>query len=303
MKMLLILIFVLINTFSLKNAYTEHLICVQDRDDTFGISKFDLHPNAANCLIDPSKNFIKKRQVLKTIQSVTDSIYNYIWSNELDKWEVTINNSKGNIIEKREFGPNGEVGFNYVYSYHTNDKLIQMEMMKEDGSRFNLVKYFYSEKGLLRQKLRLNSFDQALNNTVYKYNTDGELIEELDYDHNAELYKRLTYEYDQLGNVTEEKYYEADSTLVYHYTNYYNESGYKVKQERAPTKYKKATSQTFEYDDHGNLLEKLEFRGRWKSELAIHKYDYDQYGNWVNKYYNYRGHWQIMNKRKIEYFE
>ena len=156
----------------------------------------------------------------------------------------------------------------YFFEYDDNENLIlESHFQSSDLNLIYSYAYIYDENNNQIEVNHYKSDESLVSKSEYKYDDEGHKIEKNHFESNGILESYTKYKYDDKGNLIEWHKYEPDGSIVF--------------------------QRTFEYDDYGNII---------KAGGSTYTYEYDQEGNWIVKIEfsdNVKGH---VVEREIEYF-
>jgi len=196
-------------------------------------------------------------------------------------------NEAGYILENSD--QNGKTTFDY---FAGGDKLRSKMVDKSwKGKDTIYTSYFwytygYNEKGNLSEETQYNSDGAIIYRTRYHYNETGNLIKKQEYNPEG-IYSSVAYQYDEKGNNTAVLIYnsenERSADRIKTFT--YNPTG-KLVTETDSIHYRYGSKTTYDYDEHGNLIEKKDFSPNDNKVLtlsSIYNYKYDAQGNLIEE--------------------
>ena len=187
----------------------------------------------------------------------------------------------------------------------------------------NIYTYNYDSKGLLLSKDTYDSKGKFEEKSVYKHDFQGNITEENLYNTNGKLKSNnyYIYRYDEKGNQVERYVFvygtdeegnfsfdengTAKIEIIYKEENSYDQKGNKIKSTIQDLIFGK-TEISYEYDNSGNLVRKIEAGGVLDGKENITcKYKFDSKGNWIEmtKTITSQGHSKnLIIERNIEYY-
>lgn len=188
-----------------------------------------------------SPNFSNYDKIFNKSSLITDFIALY---NEKIHWKQNyIYNEKQNLLKKSRYFPNGEMMSENIFSYDSNDKLIEENYYFKLSHKTRKT-FEFDKKGRLVKENIINSTSSKFNRTrtfqydndenynivickdftadgfkknefISKYDKDNNKIEEIY--HNPESLSKIFYKYDKFGNMIEEKW-ENHNPTKYEYS-------------------------------------------------------------------------------------
>ena len=228
---------------------------------------------------------------------------------------LEVYNKQGNLSEKINYDPEGEVYEKERYFYDSDNNLIK------SISADKICRYEYNSEGVRIQKdCKVLKGDYIYSSepdtTVYILDSNGYIIEEKGYK-DGKLKSRYVYEVDSLGNQLEYNWYDSDGS-TYHKIpglrlvraiNKRNSKG-KVEERihyiRVLERIDKDVFR-YEYNEFGYIMKTLHLRSDSEYFKYEYEYEYDEYNNWIKQVrYEVTQSEKMpteMNKRKIEYYE
>jgi hypothetical protein len=157
--------------------------------------------------------FNQQGQIIKRYSA---SLVNY---GDLNKKYTTIFNydSKGNLIQKTYFEPDGKVSAKDVFSYLSSEKLFLLTVYDltvisapRVFSGFQVNKAGQIQKILNYNRSTVPDVKYQYKTTTYHYNKDGLRVEEVEQDLNGEVKSKRSIKYNQYNDMSE----SADSVSI-----------------------------------------------------------------------------------------
>lgn len=222
------------------------------------------------------KMFIESYNFKYDNQGNNIETYCYKADKTLNYKEIHLYNENGNEIESSSYESDGNLSTKRVCKYDKNGNIIESSSYKSDGDLSSKLIFKNDEKG---NKIELDSYssDGSLNyKFVYEYDYKGNRIRWESYDSDNELYSKTSYSYYLNGNKADELYNSGDSRY-----------GFFIKYSR------------YKYDDNNNLIEYSD------TDKNVETYSYDNKGNWIEKI-TYKGEAKIpsiITEQIVEYYE
>lgn len=158
--------------------------------------------------------------------------------------------------------------FTYEYDFDQQNNLTEVRVLV-DG----VVKdvFTFNSDGCITEFSSYYEGGKKSDYKVYEYDENGKLLSSVDYNNSGDMEKKILYKYRKDGTCEKFSCYEEGDVLLYItecdetgwpcFTQYYNEI--------APSyDYK------FEYDEQGNVIEKIRYFSNSTQEQSHHKYTY-----------------------------
>ena len=222
---------------------------------------------------------------------------------------------------KKNLAPRGFA--NNEFSFDETGKLLKEISYNKNGGVSNVYTYNYDNKGLLLSKDTYDSKGKFEEKSVYKHDFQGNITEENLYNTNGKLKSNnyYIYRYDEKGNQVERYVFvygtdeegnfsfdengTAKIEIIHKEENSYDQKGNKIKSTIQDLIFGK-TEISYEYDNSGNLVRKIEAGGVLDGKENITcKYKFDSKGNWIEmtKTITSQGHSKnLIIERNIEYY-
>lgn len=137
-------------------------------------------------------------------------------------------------------------------------------------------RYFDIEGRVVEERYRKR---KHINRITYSYNKRGNCVERCEYDYEHVLFFRYRYKYDRWGNQVEEQCFNPNGTLSHSRTSKYNAAGKEL--EKRFRKGERADLMSYNYDEHGNIVEECR-QVNGKIEVR-YSYQYDERGNKIKE--------------------
>ncbi|MBP3440048.1 MAG: TonB family protein [Tidjanibacter sp.] len=211
------------------------------------------------------------------------------------------------------------------YIFHESGNVAKKQIKFQYNEYSHSLEYEYDSAG---RKISMSNFDglgesgNLTHKIIYKYDSIGNVVEKIRYNANGKAEERYYYKYDVANNLVEESKYNSIGRCCYnHYYTYEYDSagrvvkiirggtGYDIEISLTPASSRKAeeniinfalgeSSQTYQYDSEGNLVEEIEYDlgSLWKK----YTYEYDAAGNVVgeNRYDSFNS---LVEKTTFKY--
>lgn len=126
---------------------------------------------------------------------------------------------------------------------NTENFVDKITFFNEDGEIITYRKYYYNEKGLLREEKIYTDEDDFLSKIVYEYDENGALLNNKQIDYNGNVLASEVFEYDEYGvskKNTLVREYDSNRNIIKE-TDYHDNGNVK-------------TIKEFEYDANGNVI-------------------------------------------------
>lgn len=210
--------------------------------------------------------------------------------NKEEIWVMTLDNDyseDGDILSSIEYVYNedGEVvskganiksklgyysEYTYEYYFDQQNNLTEVRALVDD-----VVKdvFTFNSDGYITEFASYHEGGGKSDYIVYEYDENGNLLSSVEYNDSGALDEKVLYEYRDDGTCEKFSCYREGDVLLYitecdetgwaSFTQYYNEI--------APS-----YDHKFEYDNHGNVTEKIDYFANSTREQSHHKYTYEK---------------------------
>ncbi len=278
------------------------------------------------------KNDLQKEGLKGKVKSVTSILgtYHYdLQGHKIEYFRKTMSletekktfkyDSKGNIIEEKEFLANGKLRRKQIFEYDEFDNLTS----KIDSCHYfskHTFKNNYNESSKIIEAQAYDSENKYLGKTTFTYDknqnkimesrfyNDGRLHSYTKYEKgniieesNLTVTQKKNYKYNLKGNPVKRKAYNFDGSL-YSITKY-NKAGSRIKEVSYKSR-DKGRKTIFKYDSHGNPVKSISYDKTGMKHKTSYKTFYDHEGNWIKKMFIDRklpGKENVL-ERQIEYY-
>jgi len=153
-------------------------------------------------------------------------------------------NSKGSVIEKLWYNPNGTVKSKESFKYNDNGKMI------EDSSSDSKIIYKYDNKGNNIEENNYNWDGSLFRKVINIYDDKGNNIESNQYFPDGSLDSKYFFKYDNYKNEIEFNWYKGDGSLI------------------------SSRTYKYEFDKIGNWFKKTEFKNNSPDEITEREITY-----------------------------
>ena len=192
-----------------------------------------------------------------------------------NQYTIYVYDDKGNCTRRTDRNKQGEIQYDYKYSYNEKNQKIKQIAYNYLGNPTMEIDYNYDQKGNLVQEIRKDYFD------------DDSLVK---------------YKYDDNGNEIDKQYFSPISDLRNHWKSEYNEEGRIVKSEFWVKGVKCINQTNFVHDLEKGIETRILVNPEDNSQKEqIIKTTLDKNGNWIEKRVEEDGKLKSVHKRKIEY--
>lgn len=241
----------------------------------------------------------------------------YCDESDLETMEIYFN-ARG-FIEKKIFKDR----FSILYRY---DEITSMPISVEVFNQSKFLKKINFNYDSLKNELQINcvnSVGEVVKKSNYFYNSYNQLIEE---NHLSEKENQsVIYEYDSNYRLVEQKKYEFNNLEVRNVFHYINEQNFLKFNYNWENKFisfeehlinnncksksiviynsrnKIIAQYSFEYDFHGNLIQKNKVEDAFRKTTVYNRYNYDNKENWFKSTKIMKGEIVEISSRKIKY--
>ncbi len=192
----------------------------------------------------------------------------------------------GRLAEEKVLDAHGTLVEQTIHTYDRSGKEIATSHYDGNGKLQQKTVHVYDDNGLLSRSCTSNSEAEFISEQVFTYNESGRLVKTVTRVDGNSLGETMRCEYDNTGRVIRHARYDSNDDLQY--TTVYSYGDMKTM-----TIHDSATGREWAstYDRDGNITERSE-PGRRKPTL--YEYQYDSHGNWIEKkalmWYRQRGH-------------
>ena len=211
------------------------------------------------------------------VKMITDSIYaaeeksGEIVIVELKKYSISQFDSKGKMIEEKEYNSEGE---QLRITKYQHDDQGNRTVYNSDGELIYKSKYHYDSKGNTIEEDMYDSEGELGRQIKSQYDSDSKLIEKVSYGRDGELTGQFKYQYDSKGNMRESTSYFPDGRIM-----------------------------LVKYGNKGNMIEMAHYDadGMLKEERT-YQYEFDETDNWIKQTAVYSEDYKKIIIREIEFY-
>ena len=202
--------------------------------------------------------------------------------------------SNGLLTEVASYLDDGQLSRLYKYMCREDGECLKYEVFNEDGDlKSVLLRKFDGDKFVEYREEEYNAGDTLVNETIYKYN--GDVLESCSrymnkelqytekyskydkygiqessvYDYNGDLYQNRYFEYDKNGEIVVVRLLDVDGNKTYDAECRRNENDLVSYQRVWDGEEETITEYEYEYDQKGNWIKKIEFKGTLRKPVKI----------------------------------
>ncbi|MGC9326063.1 MAG: hypothetical protein ACP5I1_00370 [Candidatus Hinthialibacter sp.] len=200
--------------------------------------------------------------------------------NPKDRW-IHEFDDQNRVIAEAKYTTGGQLITKVEYKYEEgrrSEKLIY----RYDGTLEKRFKYKYNEKGRLIEADMFNP-DQFKKRTVYSYDEEGNRTSFADYnaDGDLEVKEEFYFEKDEL---LQSAVYNKENELIATMTYFYDDQGRQTEVMAHIRGGRLEMRRLYEHNDRGSVTEMISYGRDGKFfDREIYSYEYDQHGNWIVK--------------------
>jgi hypothetical protein len=219
--------------------------------------------------------------------------------------EIIEFNDDGDMVKRYYFIKNDSLMNVEFWSYKTKAKPIKRDILyKLNGKVEESRLYVYDSLGLLIEEKVFLPADKIHKILVYKYDLKRNLIDFAGYKVNGDLDFKVSKKYNLNNDLIEASYYSSTEELSNKEITEFDSLGKKIKE----IEYKSnsgvlyvSSESWFNY--HSNLERRILYKPNGtKDEEFLHKYEYDNYGNWILLKFYCNGELCSTTFRRIKYY-
>lgn len=230
------------------------------------------------------KTDIQKENLKGQVKSIKEIPYEaekqdgkIIKTNYYNEYNVFKYDNNGNLIEKILHRDSITLSDKYIHQYDSKNNLTETIIIDNDGEKSKII-YKYNDKNYLIEEKLYSLDDDFSAYDYYKYDENGNKIEEISYINNK-LSSKLVYSYNK-ENLIES---------ICHYSR----NG------------EKDMKTSYKYNDRNNLIKEYTYIFSINDDLehTYHYKNYDEKGNWIERYKHFGNNSYSITERIIEYYE
>jgi hypothetical protein len=188
-------------------------------------------------------------------------------------------NLNGKIDEEWDFNNYEDANGQLVWGYN-NKGLLDLRSYTINKQYISMVRFIYTDKGVLGEEIRFASNGAMIGNSKYQYDADGKLTTIIDRDNAGTTTKQINYAYTKSGTKSREEtlWYGKDSARLirlYDYKEYiYEAIGYKSD---------KIIYHCYYKTDSTGVITAISRTLDAETTRYDISYSWDIYGNWIRK--------------------
>lgn len=229
--------------------------------------------------------------------------------------EKTSYDDQGNQIEwenENYLPADPKNALTYNYTCDAANRIVEMKIVRFDGSLFKRVTYDYDDKGHHTGTAVYFPDGTLERKKLYSLDSQGQILEEIStvqihpehfHPKRYDVYvtTKRTFKYDERGNATEEKDFYPDGSLHSTWINSYDEGGRLAKVVWTDKQNRLLELNVYAYGKNGKVAQTLEYKnfcynkddtmceGSLTTDVGIFYYgtktvyEYDARGNWIKQ--------------------
>jgi len=220
-----------------------------------------------SCNANNKRNSLKEDKLKREVKITTElryrasEKYGQPQKGELSSKKIKKYNDDGNIIEEKQYWPNGEFMWKKIYEYdELGNKTGKVYRNNDEVNIRFVLKFTCDKNGNLAEINEFNSDGEKISRTLYKIDIKGRVIEETVYKNN--IFNEKNFRSYEDSNKEVIKYFNSDSVLQVIFTNKYDENGNLVEQNAINSINNSKTNIIYQYDDFDKI-------GNWKKQIII----------------------------------
>ena len=213
------------------------------------------------------------------------------------KWD-----SKGNLLEKVNYGINDSLRYTYKYRYDEKGNLLNESKFNSENVQTDTEEFKYNNEGkIVEHIIYVNQMEFILARHVYEYDEEGNRVES-GYNIYGELSSKGFSKYDSWGNVIFQGSYNSEGKLIPRWIRKYNSVGNKIEEIEYWDGLLKGKT-LYKYDTIGNRTDVFYYNADGKIKNEYHYiYEYDGKNNWVARFEKLGEHYMSILEREISYY-
>ncbi|MFJ1473345.1 sugar-binding protein [Capnocytophaga cynodegmi] len=210
---------------------------------------------------------------------------------------------RGYKVESNMYNKHGNLQNKIIYKYNDKNKRLSRDVYGERGYIKNKYVYIYDEKGHKTAYHCYNSRGELVESWLYNNDDRGREVEVVyQVPKRSSETRKFLYKYDKSGNVEELSKYSKDDVPEVTWKYIYDKKSL-VTELHTYKDNKLFRKRVTKYDAYGNPTQMREYDndGRFIEETD-YEYQFDAYGNWIQRIDYVNSFPKLMYEREIVYY-